>query len=538
MPNWLFPWRHQPFKLTSDLIAGLVVAILIIPQAIGYGLLSHLPPSTALASCILPLIAYAVFGRSHALAIGPVAIISLMVGDALQTIPEQDMIACAQLLALQVSLVLLALRLLSLGNLVHFIGHPVIHGFTTAAAILIIVRQIPHLIGAPYSNPSEFNFNTVSLGIALILCMFVIKRIPQSFLSKLGPLFAVTLGCVITYLYPNAFDTIQMDNGPYSIQLSWLFPWQYFNTLMPSAILIGLIGFLESTSVAKNLASQRKEGIHANQELLGLSAANVSAAFFQGYPVAGGFGRTMVNHQAGATSPLSGVFTAIFVTAFLIFATNTIAYIPMVALGAVVAMAVWPLLDFAPAYKEWSIHPRENTIWVTTFIMVLWQGVEVGLFAGVVLSIFFLLRSSAKPHIAIIGRIPGTAHFRNIKRHDVLTHDALLAIRIDEGLHFANRDAIDRFIEQAVDEHPDIQHLLLVFSAVNVLDSDGMELLEHWKDKLAEQDKILHLSEVKGPIMDDLTKRGFSEVLHPGRIFLSTHEAFEALSISPSNPMA
>lgn len=538
MPNWLFPWRHGQWQLSSDIVAGLVVAILIIPQAIGYGLLAHLPPSVALASCIFPLIAYALFGRSHALAIGPVAIISLMVGETLHTLPAEEVLGAAQLLALQVAIILGSMRLLNLGSLVHFIGHPVIQGFTTAAAILIISKQLPLVLGGNILHGENIAVHTSLLAGVCFILLMLFRKIPNSFLSKLGPLSAVAMGCFAVIYYPQSFSTI--DLGPSVqgkqtiIQFSYELPWHLFEQILPSALLIALIGFLESISVAKTLAKPRKENIYVNQELIGISAANAASSLFGGYPVAGGFGRSMVNQQAGASSPLAGLFTALFVLAFLMFAMNIIGYIPLAALGAIVILAVWPLLDFKPLIRNWHIHPKENAIWLITFICVLWQGVEIGIIAGVALSIIFLIRSAARPHIAIIGRIPDTNHFRNIKRHKVITDPSLLAIRIDEGLHFANVDTVNTFLEKAIKQFPDTQNLLIVCSAVNIIDSDGLELLQTWNEKLQAQGKQLHLAEVKGPVMDNLTKRGFIKDLAPGKIFLSTHQAFNALS-QPSN---
>jgi SulP family sulfate permease len=534
MPNWLFPWRHGHWHLTSDLIAGLVVAILIIPQAIGYGLLAQLPPAVALASCIFPLLAYTLFGRSHALAIGPVAIISLMVGEALHELPAEDILGAAQLLALQVAMILGSMRLLNIGNLVHFIGHPVIQGFTTAAALLIISKQLPLVLGGNVLHAESIQLQTALLAAACLVLLLLFRKIPNSFLSKLGPLSAVALGCFAVLYLPQSFSTIDIGSDTGSshsmVHISFEFPWHLFEQLLPNALLIALIGFLESTSVAKTLAKPRKENIYVNQELIGISSANLAASLFGGYPVAGGFGRSMVNHQAGASSPLAGFFTALFVLIFLMFAMSVIGYIPLASLGAIVILAVWPLLDINPLIRNWSIHPKENSTWVITFVCVLWQGVEIGILAGVALSIVFLIRSAARPHMAIIGRIPDSDHFRNIKRHKVITDDNLLAIRIDEGLHFANIDTVNTFLEKAVMQFPEAKNLLIVCSAVNIVDSDGLDLLQTWNEKLQAQGKQLHLAEVKGPVMDNLIKRGFIDALKPGEIFLSTHQAFDALS--------
>jgi len=535
MSKLFFPWLQTHWSLRQDCLAGLIVSILIIPQAIGYGLLAQLPAASALACCIFPLLAYALFGNGRSLAIGPVAIVSMMVGDALINVPLADKVAGAQLLALQVALILLFMRLLKLGNLVHFIGHPVIHGFTAAAAMLIIIKQLPLLLGISLMSGQAPHMATTSLALLALLILVFIAKLKHATLSKLGPLLAILMGIFASLIWPEiSWSQVPIDPQQPAIQVNSDLPWHLFSQLLPSAVLIALIGFLESTSVIKSLSHKQvpgeQNGIKPNQELMGLWAANVAAAVFQAFPVAGGFGRSMVNHKAGATSPMAGVFTACFVLIFLVFAREVIAFIPLAILGAIVLMAVWPLLDVKPILKDWSVLPNDKIVWLLTFAAVLIFGAEVGIGAGVAASLFFLIRSASHPHMAIIGRIPGSAHFRNEKRHQVLTYPCLLAIRIDEGLHFANTEAVNDFIEQAIMEHPDARQLLLVCSAVNVLDGDGIELLQDWSERLKSQGKTLHLAEVKGPIMDKLHKVNFNGQLMPGQIFLSTHEAFMALA--------
>ncbi len=528
--QYLFPWRHTKWSAKADIIAGFIVAILIIPQAIGYGLLANLPATSALACCIFPLMAYALFGNGRALAIGPVAIVSLMVGNALMDIPDQDKVAGAQLLALQVALLLFSLRILKLGNLVHFIGHPVIHGFTSAAAIIIIIKQVPLILGHEVLSLTSLNMISISLGLAALLLLLLVSRLPSLTLSKLGPLLVIALGICVNLLLPEqTLSQVNIETDSPVITFSWQLPWQYFNALLPSAALIALIGFLESTSVAKILARKHKDNINANQELLGLSFANLSAALFQAYPVAGGFGRSMVNEQAGASSPLAGIFAAFFVLGFLLFARPIISFIPITILGAIVIMAVWQLIDLKPLYKNWGIYPKDNIIWLSSFIGVLTFSPDIGIAAGVFVSLFFLIRSASTPHMAIIGRIPNSAHFRNVNRHHVQTHEQLLAIRIDEGLHFANKEAVNDFLEKAIKNHPNAKHVLIVCSAVNIIDAEGIELLETWLDKLKNQERQLHLSEVKGPIMDTFEQINFRQTLSPGKIYLSTHQAFNEL---------
>lgn len=527
---FLLPWRQQGWQTKSDLLAGLMVAILIIPQSIAYGMLAGLPADAALACCIFPLIAYGLFGSSRALAVGPVAIVSLMVGEALSQVPTESMVSAAQLLSLQVGLLLLSLRILNLGRLVNFIGHPVVHGFSSAAAILIIFKQIPLLMGTTLINLEAVQSNILLFSVIALSVLLLIRQVKQFTVNKIGPLLVILLGVFLTLMWPqSALPLVPKITTSSVINFNIALPWHLFSELLPSASLIALIGFLESTSVAKTLARQKQETIKPNQELLGLSAANLMAGLFQGFPVAGGFGRSMVNHQAGATSPLAGIFTALFVLIFLFMATPLIGLIPMAALGAIVVLAVWPLIDLAPIYKNWRQNMKENSIWVLTFVVVLAKGAELGIAAGVVLSLIFLIRSASTPHIAIIGRIPNSTHFRNVKRYEVETFDNLLAIRIDEGLHFANQEIVNEYLEHAIAKHPNAEHLLLVCSAMNVLDADGLELLQHLRQKLLLQNKTLHLAEVKGPIMDQLLKTDFLASLTPGKVFLSTHDAFVEL---------
>lgn len=532
------PWHGKPLELSRNLSAGLIVAFLIVPQAIGYGILANVPANIALAAAALPLIAYALFGGSRSMAVGPVAIVSLMVAEATAGMSATDITLSVHLLALMVGTILLIIRFLSLGKLVNFIGHPVIQGFTSAAAILIIVKQLNLMLGEPSELFEVRTWHLPSLVISTLslITLIIVRRFLPSPLNKLGPLLVLLAGMTIAFGWPNlhiATIQYQADSGIFTLFI----PWNQTNSelsnsllkLLPSAIIIALLVFLESTSVAKVVAKRHDERIYPNQELMGLGSANIVAGFSGAFPVAGGFGRTMVNEQAGATSPLAGVFTAIFVLLFIGLIPDSINYMLKPVLGAIIAVAVWSLIDLSPLYKQWKVHPQDNAIWLASFLGVFVLGVEVGILLGVGLSIVFLLRNAAHPHIAIIGRIPNTSHFRNVRRHKVETHPHLLAIRIDEGLTFANAENVEDFITHAISEHPRTQHLLLVFSAVNQIDSDGLELLESLIRKQKIEGIVTHLAEVKGPIMDKLKQIHLETFLAPGKIYMSTHEAFNAI---------
>lgn len=536
--SMFFPWRSKPLDLSHNLAAGMIVAFLIIPQAIGYGLLANIPANIALAAAILPLVAYALFGGSRSMAVGPVAIVSLMVAEATSEMSASEIAFAVHLLAIMTGALLLFLRILNLGKLVNFIGHPVIQGFTAAAAILIILKQLELMLGQPiaFTNFKAWHLPSLVVSILSLVVLIGIKSLMPSPLDKLGPLLVLLIGMLVALWLPElqiARIEYQSDNSIFSLFSPFAQERQTLvNTaiqLMPSAIIIALLVFLESTSVAKVVAKKHDERIQPNQELMGLGSANLIAGISGAFPVAGGFGRTMVNEQAGATSPLAGVFTAVFVFMFISFLPSSINYMLKPVLGAIIAMAVWSLIDLTPLFKNWKIHPQDNTIWLASFLGVFILGVELGILLGITLSMIFLLRNAAHPHIAIIGRIPNTGHFRNVRRHKVETFAHLLAIRIDESLTFANRENVEDFINQAIDDHKETKHLLLVCSAVNQIDSDGLEFLESLIRKQKALGRCVHLAEVKGPIMDKLDQIEFEKLLAPGIIYMSTDEAFKAL---------
>ncbi|QIZ84534.1 SulP family inorganic anion transporter [Bermanella marisrubri] len=528
----------------NNLSAGIIVAFLIIPQAIGYGLLANVPANIALAAATLPLIAYALFGGSRSMAVGPVAIVSLMVAEATTDMSANEIALSVPLLALMVGTILLTIRFLSLGKLVNFIGHPVIQGFTSAAAVLIIFKQLELMLGLPSDvfNVNTWHLPSLLLSTLSLISLIIVKGFMPSPLNKLGPLMVLLAGMIIALNLPNLkIETIGYHaTGDIFTLFS---PWNQDTnalsntllTLLPSAVIISVLVFLESTSVAKVVAKKHDERISPNQELMGLGSANIIAGFSGAFPVAGGFGRTMVNEEAGSTSPLAGVFTALFVLLFINFIPESINYMMKPVLGAIIAMAVWSLIDLSPLYSHWKIHPQDNAIWLASFLGVFILGVESGIMIGVGLSIAFLLRNAAHPHIAIIGRIPNTSHFRNVRRHKVETHPHVLAIRIDEGLTFANAENIEDFIARAIFDHPKTRHLLLVFSAVNQIDSDGLERLESIIRRQKKEGILTHLAEVKGPIMDKLQHLHLEKLLAPGQIYMSTHEAFEALENQNDN---
>jgi len=555
---------YQRDDLPSDLMAGLITAIMLVPQSMAYAMLAGLPPQIGLYSSMAPLVLYGIFGTSRALAVGPVAIVSLMTATALgAALPEGassgEYIAAAAVLALLNGLVLLALGAMRAGFLVNFLSHPVLSGFTSAAAFVIGLSQVKHLFGVSVPRGStvdtvtgfvgelsETNLTAFALGLGAILLMvwmrgplqkILEKRSLSPFLiqllTKSGPLVVVFFGTVLTMslgLSETNNVAIVKDiplglpdvSTPFFDQALWL-------SLLPSAALIGLVGYMESVSVAKALAARRRQKIDPNQELMGLGMANIGAGFTGGYPVTGGFSRSMVNFAAGAATPLASIITATLVGLSVAFLTPLFYFLPRAILAAIILVAVASLIDFKSIKHSWQYSKSDGSAQVATIIVVLAVGIEAGILAGVVLSLVLFLWRTSRPHMAIVGQVGYTEHYRNVLRHEVRTDPEILLLRVDENLYFANTAYLETRVQEIVADNPEVSQIVLICSAVNFIDTSAMETLEQLIDNFHQAGVTLHLAEVKGPIMDRLSRTDFLEHLTPGRVFISTHEAVKQL---------
>ena len=563
--NWLPGYDRKTF--TSDGMAGLIVAIMLVPQGMAYALLAGLPPEVGLYASILPLALYGLLGSSRALAVGPVAIVSLMVASAVGAFAESgstDYVVAAIMLAAMSGVFLLAMGLLRLGFLVNFLSHPVISGFTSAAALVIGFSQLKHLLGfnIPRShlitetihhaithigqlNPVTFAIAAFSLGLLLfwkskVPGLLKASGMPEGVanpLSKAGPLVAV----VITTLSVWAFGLngtagvaivgdIPAGLPPLSLPA---FDLDLARELLPAAILISLVGFLESVSVAKSLAAKKRQKIDANQELVALGAANIGAAVTSGYAVTGGFSRSMVNFTAGAVTPLASIITAGLIALTVVLFTPLLYFLPKATLAAIIVVAVATLIDVKTFRESWLYNKADAVSLVATFVAVLTLGVELGIVFGAVLSIALYLWRTSRPHMAIVGRVGETEHFRNVLRHEVQTHPRVLMVRVDESLYFANTAYLEDQLLAHVADNPEIDHLVLIMNAVNFIDASALETLETLSHQLRDSGVTLHMAEVKGPVMDRLDRVAFKHHLGQGGIFLSNHEAMQHLTGGP-----
>ncbi|WP_438942961.1 SulP family inorganic anion transporter [Pseudovibrio exalbescens] len=554
----VFDWgrTYNKHQFSNDMIAAIIVTIMLIPQSLAYALLAGLPPEMGLYASILPIVLYAIFGTSRALAVGPVAVVSLMTAAAIGQVAEVGSMGyaiAALTLAMLSGAMLLMMGVFKLGFLANFLSHPVIAGFITASGVLIAASQLKHILGVDAHGHTlweivvslvrhlpETNPVTLVIGVAATLFLFwvrkglkpLLKRLglgprPADVITKAGPVAAVVATTVVVWaLGLDQQQVAIVGEVPQSLPPLTLpsFSLDLMTTLAVPALLISIIGFVESVSVAQTLAAKKRQRIDPDQELIGLGAANLGAAFTGGYPVTGGFARSVVNFDAGAETPAAGAFTAVGLAIAAVALTPLIFYLPKATLAATIIVAVLSLVDFSILTRTWGYSRKDFTAVAATIILTLGFGVEVGVSAGVALSVLLFLFKTSRPHIAEVGLVPGTEHFRNINRHKVLTNPALLTIRIDESLYFANARFLEDYVYDRVVGDDALKHVVFMCSAVNEVDMSALESLEAINHRLSDMGLKLHLSEVKGPVMDRLKRSHFLEELS-GEVFLSQYHA-------------
>lgn len=550
----------------DDAIAGGIAAVLLVPQSMAYALLAGLPPEMGLYASIVPPLAYALLGTSRVLAVGPVAVLALMVASALTDYSGGDRqlwLNGAVILAAEGGMLLLLLGVLRLGVLVNFISHPVLAGFTGGAAVLIITSQLKHLtaldlgradlletLRTPLSRFHEVHGMTLAFSVTALVLLLAGRGPLAHVLQRLGmtdrqaTLASRTVPLLVIILATLAAAMLDADDA-YGLAVVGAVPaglpmpsFDFLATpgwreLLPSAMLIALVGYVESVSVAKVLAARRRQKVDANRELIGLGASNLAAAFAGTLPVAGGFSRSVVNFDLGAHTQLAGLISAGLIGVVALFFTDWLYYLPDAVLSAIIVVAVAQLIDLNGARRVWAYDHGDGAALAVTFLAVLGLGIEFGLLMGIGLSLALYLWRTGHPHIAVVGRIPGTEHFRNVKRHTVKTNPRVLAVRIDESIYFANAGQIEDFITQQLAGAPVTRELLLVMSAVNAIDASGLEMLERLEEALRDAGITLHLAEVKGPVQDRLSHTRLARRIS-GRIHLTAARAFEQLTDAPT----
>ncbi|SDM79092.1 SulP family inorganic anion transporter [Maricaulis salignorans] len=557
--QWLEGYSRRTFG--EDALASLITAILLIPQSLAYALLAGLPAQAGLYASIAPLVAYALFGSSRVLAVGPVAVVSLMtaaaIGNLGLTDPAQQMAAAGALAALS-SFFLLLFGLFKLGSVSNFLSRPVVGAFVTASTILIIASQAKHILGISshgstlpelvYSMSGQLasiNLVALVLGVGSIAFLIAARTVLPRLLTamKIGEALAggiaraapaglVVLATSIAWAFQ--LDTraelavvgvLPSGLPPLQLPLVDLTIWR---ALIGPAALISLIGFVESVSVGQSLAARRRESVNPDRELFGLGAANAAAALTGGYPVTGGFARSVVNEAAGAQTPLAGVFTAVIILAVAVFLTPLFHFLPKATLAATILVAVARLADFTGLWKAWKYAPADGAAAFLTLFGVIFLGVEIGLTLGVVVSVGAALRRTMRPHWTRVGQVPGTHHFRNPARHEVIISPHVYALRVDGALYFANARFLEELVADIIAKNDGVTDFVLMFPAVNFVDASALESLRAINQRLEHAHVKLHLSEVIGPVSDRLGAAGFLEEL-TGEVFLSQYAAMRTL---------
>lgn len=556
--GWLSQYNSKLFG--QDLTAAIIVTVLLIPQSLAYALLAGVPPEVGLYASIFPLVAYAIFGSSRTLSVGPVAIISLMTATSLGHVVDlgiTDYLTAAITLALLSGVFLIAMGLLKLGFVTNFLSHSVISGFISASAIIIALSQLKHLLAIDMQGDtlgelippliegiSQTHLVTLALGVAVLAFLFLSKYYAGKFfcflginkqhsaaLAKTAPILGVIASIVAVYAFNLENQSVALTGHVPSGLPSLTFSIPsiaLIQALAIPALLISLIGYVESISVGKTLASKRREKINPNQELIGLGAANIASSLSGAFPVTGGFSRSVVNFDAGAATQAASIYAAMGIALASLFLTPILYYLPKATLAATIIIAVLSLIDFSILRKTWGFAKSDFIAVLTTIFLTLFFGVEVGVASGIVISILLHLYRTSTPHIAEVGLIEGTQHFRNIHRYETLTVPQIITLRPDESLFFANTNYLEDLILEEIRKNDKIAHVILLCTAVNEIDFSALEMLETLNHQLCDQGIRLHLSEVKGPVMDTLMRTGFIEELS-GNVYLTQYEAYSVL---------
>lgn len=573
LAGWLAHYdRHS---LGRDLLAAVIVSVMLVPQALAYALLAGLPAQVGLCASMLPLVLYALFGTSSTLAVGPVAIISLMTASAIAGMSGADgaalstpeMLAAALLLAFLSGAMLIAMGLLRLGVLVNFISHPVISGFMTASGILIIASQLGPITGLSLSGGNliamgeslsaggqGLHWPTLGIGLGCLAWLILARRhlkhglmalrmseSAAGMLCKTTPIIAVIVssllawglsglpaqserGMALVSAVPGGLPELSL---PSLVSHDW-------SGLLISALLISVVGFVESLALAQTLAARRRQRIDPDKELIALGVSNMGAGVSGGMPISGGLSRSVVNFDAGAATPLAGAFTAIGILLASLWLTDWLAWLPRATLAAIIIVATTSLIDIAAIKRTFRYSKGDGAALMITLIITLAHGVESGIIVGIAVSLGLYLKRTSQPHSALVGRVPGSEHFRNVERHEVETDPELAILRIDESLYFANARYLEDTVLALMAERPSLKHLVLACQAVNLIDASALESLEVINERLSAAGVKLHLSEVKGPVMDRLKCSELPANLG-GDIYLSTFDAWQALSIHGSH---
>ncbi|KAG5237647.1 sulfate transporter [Salix suchowensis] len=559
--RWIrtYKWREY---LQPDLMAGLTVGVMLIPQSMSYAKLAGLHPIYGLYTGFIPIFVYAIFGSSRQLAIGPVALVSLLVSNVLGGIHLSDELytELAILLAFMVGIMECIMALLRLGWLIRFISHSVISGFTTASAIVIALSQAKYFLGydivrstkivplikSIISGAHKFSWPPFVMGSCILAILLVMKHLEAfRFLRPAGPLSAVILGTVFVGDIPEGLPSFSIPKN-----------FEYAKSLIPTAMLITGVAILESVGIAKALAAKNGYELDSSQELFGLGMANILGSLFSAYPSTGSFSRSAVNNDSGAKTGLSGIVAGTVMGCSLLFLTPLFENIPQCALAAIVISAVMGLVDYNEAIFLWHVDKKDFVLWIITSTTTLFLGIEIGVLVGVGVSLAFVIHESANPHIAVLGRLPGTTIYRNIQQYpEAYTYNGIVIVRIDAPIYFANISYIkDRLREYEADvdksarHGPDVERIhfvILEMSPITYIDSSAVQALKDLHQEYKSRDIEICISNPNQDVLLTLTKAGIVELIGKEWYFVRVHDAVQvclqhvqSLNQTPKSPVS
>ena len=545
--NWLPDYKSEYLK--DDFIAGVTVAVLLIPQGMAYALIAGLPPIYGLYAALTPQIIYAFLGTSRQLAVGPVAMDSLLVAaglGALSIVDSNQYIQMAILLALTIGAIQFLLGLLKMGFIVNFLSKPVISGFTSAAAIIICINQLKHILGISISQSNKIhiftsalmqsetpiNLHSLIIGVVSIILLILIKgwssKIPSA-------LVVVVIGiCWVTFTHQIQPSVAIVGNIPDGLP-NFSFPplkWEIIKELIPISLTIALVAFMEAISISKSIQEKHKTyEINPNQELLALGASNMIGSFFQSYPTTGGFSRTAVNNEAGAKTGVAALISALIVAIILTFFTDWFYYLPKSVLGAIIIVAVIKLINYKYAIRLYKIRKDEFLVLLITFIATLFIGITEGILFGIIFSFLLLIYRTSKPHYAFLGRIGSTNYFKNIKRFpdEVVLRDDLIILRFDAQLFFGNIHFFKKLVFDALNKNPrKVKGFIINARSMNYIDSTAIEQLIDIIEKIQEKGIRVMLVGATGPTRDSVIKSKLINVVKKGNLFITSGDATDS----------
>lgn len=539
-------------NLKGDVNAGLTTAVMLIPQAMAYAMLAGLPPIIGLYASVVPLAIYSLLGTSRQLAVGPVAMVSLLVAQGVAPLAEsgtEAFVAYAVLLALMIGVMQLAMGVFRLGFLVNFLSHPVVSGFTSAAALIIGLSQLKHLLGVniprsknifailggAFSQISDWHIATLAIAVVSIAMLMLLKKFRPSFPRALA---VVVFGSVVVFgfgLHEGGVSIVgDVPAGLPGLSMPTL-DQDAIRQLFPIALTISLVSFMESISVAKGFARRNRYEVDANQELVALGAANIAGSFFSAYPVTGGFSRTAVNAQAGAKTSLAGLITTVVIALTLLFLTPLFYYLPKAVLAAIIMTAVFGLVDVAEVKHLWHVKKADLALLSLTFVATLGLGIEEGILIGVLASLGLFVFRTTRPHVAVLGRLPGKDVYRNVKRYpEVVRTPGVLAVRFDAQFYFGNVTFLKETLRDLELAEEELLHAVVIdASSINQLDSSAESALDELRDAYGERGVQLIIAGPKGPVRDVMKRSGLWERLGDAGLAINVHEAVQRVQVAP-----